>query len=289
MKDRISILLPVYNDEDFISKSISSVLKSTYKNFELIIINDGSTDKSPEIINHFKDSRIKLYDKNNSGLIESLNYGLTKCNSGIIMRMDGDDEISENKIELQLKSFLKSDSVLHGTGAEIINNDSKVLNKISVYEDHNDIINNLRSLNTSLIHPSIMFYKDIILKAGGYDSKFEVAEDYELYYRISRIGKITNINLPLLRLRKNENNISKKRSSTQTLNTLIARKSYSENQNLLNVSNKFYDKIKLTVEKSIKFKFLVYLNSKITDHKHENIYNLLLKIFRKFIIFLIKN
>jgi len=286
---KVSILLPVYNDEEFISKSVSSVLKSTYKNFELIIINDGSTDKSPEIINDFKDPRIKLYDKQNSGLIESLNYGLTKCNSEIIMRMDGDDEISENKIEIQLKSFLNSDSVLHGTGAKIIDNSSRVLQEISVNEDHKDIINNLRTLNTSMIHPSIMFYKDIILKSGGYDSKFEVAEDYELYYRISRIGKLTNIDLPLLMLRKNEHNISKKRSSTQTLNTLIARTAYSENQELLNVSKKAYGKIKLRVETSIKFKILIYLNSKITDHKHENGYNLLLKIFRKLIIFLIKN
>tara|TARA_B100001059_G_C17831577_1_gene585021 strand:+ start:1811 stop:2677 length:867 start_codon:yes stop_codon:yes gene_type:complete len=286
---KVSILLPVYNDEEFISKSVSSVLKSTYKNFELIIINDGSTDKSPEIINDFKDPRLKLYDKQNSGLIESLNYGLTKCNSEIIMRMDGDDEISENKIEIQLKSFLNSDSVLHGTGAKIIDNSSRVLQEISVNEDHKDIINNLRTLNTSMIHPSIMFYKDIILKSGGYDSKFEVAEDYELYYRISRIGKLTNIDLPLLMLRKNEHNISKKRSSTQTLNTLIARTAYSENQELLNVSKKSYGKIKLRVETSIKFKILIYLNSKITDHKQENGYNLLLKIFRKLIIFLIKN
>lgn len=286
---KVSILLPVYNDEEFISKSVTSVLKSTYKNFELIIINDGSIDKSLEIINDFKDPRIKLYDKQNSGLIESLNYGLTKCNSEIIMRMDGDDEISENKIEIQLKSFLNSDSVLHGTGAKIIDNSSRVLQEISVNEDHKDIINNLRTLNTSMIHPSIMFYKDIILKSGGYDSKFEVAEDYELYYRISRIGKLTNIDLPLLMLRKNEHNISKKRSSTQTLNTLIARTVYSENQELLNVSKKAYGKIKLRVETSIKFKILIYLNSKITDHKQENGYNLLLKIFRKLIIFLIKN
>ena len=286
---KVSILLPVYNDEEFISKSVTSVLKSTYKNFELIIINDGSIDKSLEIINDFKDPRIKLYDKQNSGLIESLNYGLTKCNSEIIMRMDGDDEISENKIEIQLKSFLNSDSVLHGTGAKIIDNSSRVLQEISVNEDHKDIINNLRTLNTSMIHPSIMFYKDIILTSGGYDSKFEVAEDYELYYRISRIGKLTNIDLPLLMLRKNEHNISKKRSSTQTLNTLIARTVYSENQELLNVSKKAYGKIKLRVETSIKFKILIYLNSKITDHKQENGYNLLLKIFRKLIIFLIKN
>ena len=131
-----------------------------------------------------------------------------------------------------------------------------------------------------------MFYKDAILKLGGYDSKFEVAEDYELYYRISRIGKITNIDLPLLRLKVN--NISKKRSSTQTLNTLIARKAYVQNKTLKTVPNELYDKLKIKIEDSLKFKILVYLNSKIIDHKQENILNILLKMFRKIIIFLIK-
>ena len=226
MINRVSILLPVYNDEKFIFKSISSILNSTYKNFELIIVNDGSTDKTSEIINQFCDSRIRVYKKMNSGLIDSLNYGLTKCNSDIIMRMDGDDEIINTKLDIQLRSFLRNNSILHGTGAKIIDNNSKELNTIRVYENHNQIINSLNKLNTSLIHPSIMFYKDAILKLGGYDSKFEVAEDYELYHRVSRIGKISNIDIPLLKLRKNEDNISKTRSSSQTLNTLIARKAY---------------------------------------------------------------
>ena len=126
------------------------------------------------------------------------------------------------------------------------------------------------------------------MKLGGYDSKFEVAEDYELYYRISRIGKITNIDLPLLRLRKNENNISK-RSSTQTLNTLIARKAYVQNKTLKTVPNELYDKLKIKIEDSLKFKILVYLNSKIIDHKQENILNILLNLFRKIIIFFINN
>ena len=287
--NRVSILLPVYNDEKFIFRSISSILNSTYKNFELVVVNDGSTDNTSEIINQFQDSRIRVYKKMNTGLIDSLNYGLTKCNSDIIMRMDGDDEIIETKIDIQLKSFLKNNSILHGTGAKIIDNNSKEIHTVRVKENHNEIINCLNKLNTSLVHPSIMFYKDAILKSGGYDSKFEVAEDYELYHRISRIGKISNIDIPLLRLRKNEDNISKKRSSTQTLNTLIAREAYIKNKNIINVSRELYDGLKIRVGHSKKYKLLASLNTKITDYKKGNIYNLILKIFRKLIIFFIRN
>ena len=80
----------------------------------------------------------------NTGQIDSLNYGLTKCNSEIIMRMDGDDEIISTKIEIQLRS-LNNNSVLHGTGAKIIDNDSKELKTIRVHESHKEIINNLDS------------------------------------------------------------------------------------------------------------------------------------------------
>ena len=93
MKDKISILLPVFNDEKFIKRAVDSVLNNSYSNYELIIVNDGSSDNSIDVINSIKDERIKVFNKSNSGLIETLNYGLKKCKNEIIMRMDGDDEI----------------------------------------------------------------------------------------------------------------------------------------------------------------------------------------------------
>jgi len=288
MKNKISILLPVFNDEEFISRCISSILENSYTNYELVIINDGSTDNSPEIINQFKDSRIKLYNKMNSGLIESLNYGIGKCSSEIIMRIDGDDEITENKIEIQLKSFINSNSVLHGTGAKIINNDSEIIKIINVPEDNNNILNNLNSLKTGLIHPSIMFYKDVIIKSGGYDSKFEVAEDYELYFRVSKLGELSNTNLPLLHLRKNHQNISKIKSNTQTLNTLIARRLYSNKKEIKKVNPIDYTRTRKEIENSISFKMLYKLNAKINNSSQENFINLFMKILRKIIIFFIK-
>ena len=284
---KISILLPVYNDQDFIKRSIDSILNNSFKDYELIIINDGSNDSTLEILKTINDPRIKLFSKNNSGLIDSLNYGLTKCNFDIVMRMDGDDEIKEDKIKTQLNYFKKGNYILFGTGAEIIDNKSRVKKIIDVPEDNINILNNMKNLKTSIIHPSIMFYKDVITRSGGYDSKFDVAEDFELYFRISKYGNIGNINLPLLRLRKNEDNISKTKSKTQTLNTLIARKAYAQDKTIISVSNELYFRLKPQIESSLLYKLLVFTNSKITDHKQENLFNFILKILRKFIIFLI--
>ena len=121
----ISILLPVFNVEKYLRQSIESILFNTFKNFELVIVDDGSTDNTDSIIKSYKDPRINYLIKTNSGLIETLNYGLKKCSYPIVMRMDGDDVITENKIQKQLNYFNKSGSVLTGTNGFLIDSEGK--------------------------------------------------------------------------------------------------------------------------------------------------------------------
>ena len=284
---KISILLPVYNDQDFIKRSIDSILNNSFKNYELIIINDGSNDSTLEVIKTINDPRIKLFSKINTGLTDSLNYGLTKCSHEIVMRMDGDDEIKENKIKTQLNYFKQGNYILFGTGAEVIDNNSIVKKIINVPVDNLNILNNMKNLKNSIIHPSIMFYKDAIIKSGGYDTKFDVAEDFELYFRISKYGNLGNINLPLFRLRKNEDNISNTKSKTQTLNTLIARELYTRNIDIKFVDKKNYFETRERIEKSLIFSFLCSLNAKINYHNEENINNLIMRLLRKIVITLL--
>ena len=140
MKEKISILLPLYNDELYIKKAIQSVFANSYKNFELVVINDGSNDNSLEIVKSINDERLKIYTKSNTGLIDTLNYGLTKCNYEIIMRMDGDDEIEKEKIETQLLFFKKLNPIILGTGGYIINNFSEIKSKVDVPENNKSIL-----------------------------------------------------------------------------------------------------------------------------------------------------
>tara|TARA_Y100001936_G_C15975129_1_gene613328 strand:+ start:137 stop:997 length:861 start_codon:yes stop_codon:yes gene_type:complete len=281
MKDKISILLPVFNDEKFIKKAVDSVLNNSYSNYELIIVNDGSSDNSMYVINSIKDERIKVYNKSNSGLIETLNYGLKKCNNEIIMRMDGDDEIGKDKISIQLSNFSNSNSILLGTGGSIIDNMSKFKSLVNVPENNTSILKKMRKMQPSIIHASIMFYKDAIIKSGSYDEKFSVSEDYELFYRLSRLGELSNIDIPLYKIRKNEENVSVTKSRTQLLNTMIARKLYS-NPKTFKVNIEEYSKTKIEIEKSYTFKVINLLNNKINNSSNQFL-STLFKIFRKII------
>ena len=277
----ISILLPVYNSELFIKNTIDSVLNSTHKAFELIIINDGSEDNSLDIIKSYDDPRIKLYNKSNSGLIETLNYGIKKCKNDIIMRIDSDDIIHSQKIEKQLFRFKKDKVALIGTEGYTINNAGEVDSSINLPSKHDDILKAMMNYNASIIHPSIMVYKNVLESVGLYSPNMKHAEDYDLFLRISKIGKISNLNEKLIYLRKNENNISHLNAKEQILNTFIAKK-YYQDYNYKPISDKIFFKIKNDINKNSLNKLYFFIHSKIVENTYLN------KSKNYFTIFLMK-
>jgi len=265
----ISILLPVYNSELFIKKTIDSVLNNTHKAFELIIINDGSEDNSLDIIKSYDDPRIKLYNKSNSGLIETLNYGIRKCKNEIIMRIDSDDIIHSQKIEKQLFMFKKDKVALLGTEGYTINNAGEVDSSINLPSSHDDILKAMMNYNASVIHPSIMVYKNVLESVGLYSPNMKHAEDYDLFLRISKIGKISNLNEKLIYLRKNENNISHLNAKEQILNTFIAKK-YYQDYNYKPISDKIFFKIKNEINENSLNKLYFFIHSKIVENTYLN-------------------
>ena len=120
----ISIILPVYNCEKFIKESISSILLQTHKNFELLIINDGSTDSTEAIASSFKDKRIIIHNTDHSGLINALNFGINKAKGDFIARMDADDISHPNRLRLQLENIINNNSDICGCSFFTINEKS---------------------------------------------------------------------------------------------------------------------------------------------------------------------
>lgn len=206
MQDKlISILMPVKNTEKYIYDSVQSILSQSYKNYELIILDDGSSDKTVEIIEGIKDERIKLYIRASEGLTSQLNFGLQVAKGDLIARMDGDDIAFLGKLQVQ-KNFLDQnpDIQIVGTNYYFIDEAGKIILQKKLPE-HNGDIEFMMPIIDSVLHTSILTYKNILVDSGGYSSEYNTSEDIELFLRlISRGYKMYNIQKPLLKYRLTE-------------------------------------------------------------------------------------
>ena len=180
---RVTILLPNYNNEPTIRKCIDSALEQTYGSFILLIVDDGSTDKSPEIINSYEDDRIQFITKeNNSGIVDTLNIGLDQVNTEFVARLDGDDYMHPERIEQQIQ-FMDQHKEVDICGTYLINfgmDDSKV----DMVRGSDLIKANLIYRHT-LAHPTMMFRGKLFTQDKfRYSEKFYLMEDFELIYRM---------------------------------------------------------------------------------------------------------
>lgn len=242
----ISVVLPVYNASIFIAEAINSILEQTFKDFELIIVNDGSTDNSQSIIDSFDDSRIRVFQKTNTGLIDSLNLAISHSRGIWIARMDADDISAPNRFEEQIK-YIRDEVAVIGSQAFLIDANGKVYGETKFVTNHNEILSNLLHLFSNVIHPSVLINKKILNEVGGYDPKMHVAEDYDLWLRFSKIGKIVNVDQKLLFLRKHANNISSTKLGTSINNCLISLAYYFKIKSSRVMSSVEYDLLKKSV------------------------------------------
>ena len=203
----ISVIMPVYNSENYVSEAIESVLSQTYSNFEFIIINDGSTDRSAEIIkSYIGDKRIVFINREiNKKLVFSLNEGLQMAKGDFIVRMDADDISHPKRFEIQLQYLLKNtDIVLVGTSYNSFNENGFI--RCNVHPKNPVEIAYRFMRNTHFCHPSVMFRSKLIQEFGGYENV--EAEDYRFFSKIVLKYPCTNIELALLNYREHNSNRS---------------------------------------------------------------------------------
>lgn len=189
----ISVILPSYNGARYIRQAIESVLAQDYPNFELIVVNDASTDETPNIVAEFaaKDPRVRLIDNaTNSKLVFSLNRGIAEAKGEFIARIDDDDIWTDrSKLSKQLLEFRAHPEIgVIGTLGHIIDeNGKRTWGKIV----HSTDMNEVRSgfwLRNQLIHTSILARKEALELAGWYRSEWLYVEDYDLWLRVLALG-----------------------------------------------------------------------------------------------------
>lgn len=197
--------MPAYNAGKYIKEAVNSVLNQTFSDFELIIINDGSTDNTQEIISSFTDSRIIVINYEvNQGIASALNTGLLNAKTDYIARFDADDICFPERLALQF-DFLEThpDYILTGGDAEYVSESGEHLFHFKCIGHTNDHI--LKKINNycPFIHSSVMYRKDAVLKAGGYSLYAHNFEDYFLWVRLQKYGKFYNLGQPLIQVRFN--------------------------------------------------------------------------------------
>ena len=213
---KVTVLMSVYNGEKYLQEAIDSILGQTFKDFEFLIVNDGSTDKTEEILKSYNDPRIKIIDnEKNIGLTKSLNKGLKLTRGEYIARMDADDVSMPERLEKEVVFLDNNKNMgLVGTYYFETNENGKVLYITRPLNDSKALKEKLLMIN-QFGHGSVMFKKECIEKVGLYRREFKSAQDYDLWLRISEKYNIANLPEPLYKRRLNIDSISVNKKKQQ--------------------------------------------------------------------------
>lgn len=210
-KPKISVILPVYNGQDHLTEAIDSVLSQSFSDFELIIVNDGSTDGSAAIIEELDDSRIRFFQKSNKGLAATLNRAISLARGEYIARQDQDDVCLPSRFERQV-AFLDAnpDVGMVGTSAEIRVGNERT-NRYLKHPIDNASLKFGLLFDNHFVHSSVMIRRSVLEGLGGYseDSARQPPEDYELWSRVMKKYKLANLPEVLLAYREVEGSMSR--------------------------------------------------------------------------------
>ena len=198
---KISVVMPAYNAEKYIGEAIESILNQTFKDFEFIIINDGSVDHTKEIIREYNDPRIVL----------SLNKGLDAATGKYIARMDADDIALKNRFERQVE-YLDEHKDIGVLGTGICTFGEKIKEQKRVFTTNAEQLKAELLFNSCIAHPTVMIRKSVLQKYNlKYNTEFAGAEDYCLWWNIAKVSKIATLPDILLDYRIHESQITKKK------------------------------------------------------------------------------
>lgn len=209
----ITVLMPVYNGECYLREAMDSILNQSFVNFEFLIIDDGSTDASVDIIQKYQDPRIRfVQNQKNIGISATLNRGIDLCNTELIARMDADDISYPDRLQKQVAYMLAHpDCGLLSTWARVVTHDKRPV-RLEKYSRRFYYYN--LNFECWIYHPTVVLRKTAVVSAGMYSKPY--SEDYDLFWKIAREYKIDNLDEPLLDYRL----------SPTSLNTVLKKAEY---------------------------------------------------------------
>jgi glycosyltransferase involved in cell wall biosynthesis len=212
---KVSVLLPVYNAEIHLQDTLETILNQTFSDFEILAIDDGSKDRSLEILRSMRDPRIRIHtNSKNIGISATLNRAIELANGEYLARMDSDDLASSERLRAQV-ALLDShpDVGVTGSSIEVF---GKTLRRVIRYPKSDQDIKAALLFDSAFAHPTVMIRKDVLSKSGlKYESSHDGAEDYLLWSKMAEITKFENLPEPLLHYRVHSSQISVSRAKQQ--------------------------------------------------------------------------
>ena len=231
---KISVVMAAYNAEKYLKEAMDSILGQTYDDFELIVIDDKSSDASGQILKDYaaRDSRVVvLENQENMGLTKSLNKGLRVAKGEYIARMDADDISVPDRFEKQV-AFLDShpDHSFVSCIGRYIDEDGKE-EQLRLFPETNEEIYAMMPKVDAVMHPGVMFRREDIRKIGDYCEDFRVVQDYDLWFRGMAAGyKFYNIQEPLVLFRRNDSYNTRKSKAYRMVDYRVRKKGYKINK-----------------------------------------------------------
>jgi glycosyltransferase involved in cell wall biosynthesis len=219
VKPTISVLMPVYNAEKYLAEAVESILNQTFTDFEFLIVDDGSRDRSLKILQRYaqQDSRIRLISRENRGFVATLNELIAIAQGSYLARMDADDISLPDRFQQQV-DFLNThpEVVCVGGEQDWIDDAGRTLMHCTQAQD-NEAVQALALIGqTPINHPSAMMRRDPVIQLGGYDEAMFLAEDLDLWLKLGEIGQLANLPATVVKYRLHANSISETRQVEQT-------------------------------------------------------------------------
>lgn len=204
-------MLPVYNGMPYVAAAIESVLSQSFTDFELLVIDDGSTDGSSEVLERYRssDPRVRLVRRANKGLVATLNEMVAMSRGSLLARMDADDVCLPDRLLHQV-AFMEGspETVALGSRATLMDPEGLLIADFIDHTSHEQIDRALLKPEIGILHPTVMMRRDAVDRVGGYRGSYPHVEDLDLFLRLAEVGRLANLAQALLHYRVHPNSVS---------------------------------------------------------------------------------
>jgi GT2 family glycosyltransferase len=228
MTPRVSVVMGVYNGERFVREAVDSILQQTLDDLELIVVDDGSSDATPQILATIDDPRLRVLRRDeNRGHPASLNEGIAAARAPLIARLDADDVAEPERLERQVAAMAAQHGLdVLGTWTTEIDADGQVIGGFS-FPPSEPLIRWVLSFTNVVFHPTVIMRRDMLRRIGGYDASVQCADDHDLFTRVlMHGGRISLLPERLLRYRRSAAQISSARLLEQERESVAVRQRY---------------------------------------------------------------